>query len=379
MQLRQALQEREQHWYALRVQERPVVTPQQISEIVALWTGIPLGQITTSQVEHLLHLEDALHQRVIGQNEAIEVIARAVRRAYADIRDPRRPIGSFLFVGPTGVGKTELARALASTLFVDESALLKLDMSEFMERHQAARLLGSPPGYVGYDDGGQLTEFVRRRPYSILLFDEIEKAHWDVFDLLLQILEDGRLTDARGKVVDFKNTIVIMTSNLGTSHLQPSRMAFSGSSQMNQSVLSLMRERALAAVKDFFRPELLHRIDEQVFFHPLELTHLQQIVDLFIRETRCHLAQQSVDLEVTAGARDLLVQRGYEPIYGARPLRRAVQRMLEDLLAEAILHNDLAPGDLAVVDREADLLVVHPRTAAICAGHKQEHRSLPSS
>lgn len=369
MRLRQELLEREQRWYTLRVRERPVVTPQQISEIVALWTGVPLGEITTSQAEHLLHLEDTLHRRIIGQHEAIEVVARAVRRAYADIRDHRRPIGSFLFVGPTGVGKTELARALTSTLFVDESALLMLDMSEFMERHQVSRLLGSPPGYIGYDDGGQLTEFVRRRPYSILLFDEIEKAHYDVFDLLLQILEDGRLTDARGQIVDFKNTIVIMTSNLGTSHFRPSSMSFGGSGQKNQSMLSLMREQALGAVKAFFRPELLYRIDEIVFFHPLEQAHLQQIVDLFILDTGRRLAQQSLELEVTPAARDLLVACGYEPIYGARPLRRAVQRLLEDSLAEAILHSDLAPGSLAVVDAEDDQLVV--KTRVTVAGGRQ--------
>jgi len=369
--LRQALREREQQWYTLRMRERPVVTALQISEIVALWTGIPLGQITTSQVERLLHLEDELHQRIVGQHEAVEVVARSVRRAYANIRDPRRPIGSFLFVGPTGVGKTELARALASTLFVDESALLTLDMSVFMERHQAARLLGSPPGYIGYDDGGQLTEFVRRRPYSILLFDEIEKAHYDVFDLLLQILEDGRLTDARGQAVDFKNTIVIMTSNLGTSHFQPARMAFG---QTSQSMLALMREQALGAVKDFFRPELLHRIDELVFFHPLEMAHLQQIINLFILDTGKRLAQQSLALEVTPAARDLLVMRGYEPMYGARPLRRMVQRMLEDLLAEAILHSDLAPGDLAIVDAEDGRLFVRTRVAVCSGGRAQERR-----
>jgi ATP-dependent Clp protease ATP-binding subunit ClpC len=377
MRLRQTLLEREQQWYHLRVQERPVVTAQQISEIVALWTGIPLGQITASQVEHLLHLEDALHQRVIGQHEAIDVVARSVRRAYADIRDPRRPIGSFLFVGPTGVGKTELARTLASTLFAEERALLTLDMSEFMERHQVARLLGSPPGYIGYDDGGQLTEFVRRRPYSIVLFDEIEKAHHDVFDLLLQILEDGRLTDARGQAVDFKNTLVIMTSNLGTSHFRPSRMTFSGSGQASQSMLSLMREQALDAVKEFFRPELLYRIDELVFFHPLETAHLQQIVNLFILDTERRLAQQSLELEVTPAARDLLVARGYEPIYGARPLRRAVQRLLEDLLAEAILHSDLSPGNLAVVDTEDGHLVVHTQLA-VCSGGRAKERRLPS-
>lgn len=364
LRLSQRLREREEQWYATRTRERPVVAAQQIAEIVALWTGIPLGQITTTQAQQLLRLEEALHRRVVGQDEAIQIVARAVRRAYANVRDHRRPIGSFLFVGPTGVGKSELARALTSALFRDENALLTLDMSEFMERHQAARLLGSPPGYIGYDDGGQLTEFVRRRPYSILLFDEIEKAHGDVFDLLLQIFEDGRLTDARGQAADFKNTIVILTSNLGTEHVLPGQMAFVSSAHAGESWLSKMREQALNAVRDFFHPELLQRIDEQVFFHPLEMIHLQQVVDLLIADTARRLAQQSIDLQVTEAARALLVARGYEPMYGARPLRRAVERLLDDLLAEAILHGDLSSGEQAVVDVENDRLVVHTLASA---------------
>jgi len=356
--LADVLYEREQAWYAQRTHEQPVVTERQIAEIVALWTGIPLGQITTTQIEHLLHLEDKLHQRVIGQHEAVQCVSRAVRRAYADIRDSRRPIGSFLFVGPTGVGKTELARALAQSLFTDESALLMLDMSEFMERHQASRLLGSPPGYIGYDDGGQLTEFVRRRPYCILLFDEIEKAHHDVFDLLLQILEDGRLSDARGQAVDFKNTLIILTSNLGTEHFQPGQFGFVRGNDLAPSLVAAMRERALNAVHDFFRPEMLYRIDELVFFHPLGAEHLQRIVGLLIADTEQRLGWLSIDLEVTQQARELLVERGYEPIYGARPLRRAVQRLLDDPLAEAILHRELVPGDQALVDVAENELVV---------------------
>jgi ATP-dependent Clp protease ATP-binding subunit ClpC len=357
--LSQRLLEREEQWYATRSRERPVVTGQEIAEIVSLWTGIPLGQIAVTREEQLLHLEDVLHRRIVGQDEAIQLVARAVRRAYANIRDHRRPIGSFLFIGPTGVGKSELARALSSALFRDEHALLTLDMSEFMERHQAARLLGSPPGYIGYEDGGQLTEFVRRRPYSILLFDEIEKAHSDVFDLLLQIFEDGRLTDARGQAADFKNTIVILTSNLGTEHVLPAPMAFISSAQVSTSWKARMREQALNAVRDFFHPELLQRIDEQVFFHPLEMNHLQQVVELLIADTAQRLAQQGIDLQVTEAARALLVAQGYEPMYGARPLRRAVERLLNDLLAEAILHGDLAPGERAVADVENERLVVH--------------------
>lgn len=374
--LSQTLYEREQEWYASRASEQPVVAPQQIREIVALWTGIPVGQITTSQIEHLLRLEDELHKRIVGQHEAIQCLARAVRRAYADVRDSRRPIGSFLFVGPTGVGKSELARVLAVTLFTDTNALLTLDMSEFMERHQAARLLGSPPGYIGYDDGGQLTEFVRRHPYSILLFDEIEKAHQDVFDLLLQILEDGHLTDARGRAVDFKNTILILTSNLGTEHFQPGRMGFTSSPSSAQSMLALMREQALGAVKNFFRPELLHRIDELIFFHPLAMEHLQKIVDLLLADTARRLEGLSMKLQVTASARDLLVAQGYEPVYGARPLRRAVQRLLDDLLAESILHGDLSSGDLAVVDAAGEQLVMHTQVPVCCGGRVQEQDTL---
>jgi ATP-dependent Clp protease ATP-binding subunit ClpC len=362
--LSQRLHEREEQWYASRSRERPVVTGQEIAEIVSLWTGIPLGQIAATQAEQLLHLEEALHRRIVGQDEAIRIVARAVRRAYANIRDHRRPIGSFLFVGPTGVGKSELARALTSALFKDEHAMLTLDMSEFMERHQAARLLGSPPGYVGYDDGGQLTEFVRRRPYSILLFDEIEKAHSDVFDLLLQIFEDGRLTDARGQAADFKNTIVILTSNLGTEHTLPGPMAFVSPAHSSASRLSRMREQALSAVRDFFHPELLQRIDEQVFFHPLEMVHLQQVIELLIADTAQRLAQQAIDLQVTEAARSLLVAQGYEPMYGARSLRRAVERLLDDLLAEAILHGDLSPDERAVVDVENERLVVHALATA---------------
>lgn len=374
MRLRQKLYEAEQQWYTVRTQERPVVSARQVSEIVALWTGIPVGDITTTQIERLLHLEAKVHQRVVGQDEAVQVVARAVRRAYADVRDRRRPIGSFLFVGPSGVGKTEVARALADTLFVNEHALLTLDMSEFMERQNAARLVGSPPGYIGYDDGGQLTEFVRRHPYSIVLFDEIEKAHADVYDLLLQICEDGRLTDARGQVVDCTNVIIILTSNLGTEHSQPGQAAFVRSSSPTQTPLAKMRTQSLNAVKDFFPPELFNRIDEIVFFHPLEQEHLRQIADLFITNTRQRLAQHAIKLQVSEAARALLIAYGYEPAYGARPLRRAVQRYLDDLLAESILHNTLTPGDLALVDAEGDHLVVRISEPVVGSGRERDWR-----
>ena len=370
MRLIQELLAREGQWYCQRTRERTVVTERQIAEILALWTGIPLRQITANQAERLLHLEEDLHQRITGQDEAIRLLARAVRRAYANIRDPRRPIGSFLFVGPTGVGKSELARALASSLFPDESALLTLDMSEFMERHQVARLIGSPPGYVGCDNGGQLTEFIRRRPYSVVLFDEIEKAHPDVFDLLLQVFEDGQLTDARGQVADFRNAIIILTSNLGTEHSQTGPISFTALSQAEQAIEHTMHERAMDAVKNFFHPELLQRIDELIFFHPLETHHLQQIVDLLIARTSQRLAQQSIELQVTEPARELLIVQGYKPAYGARPLRRAVQRLLDDVLAESILHGSLSPQDLAIVDAETDHLVVHTQELAVAKGRR---------
>lgn len=356
--LRQKLYASEQQWCLLRTQEHPVVGSQQICEIVALWTGIPVGDISLSQIERLLHLEEKLHQRVVGQNEAVQCVARAVRRNYANIRDRHRPIGSFLFVGPSGVGKTELARALAEALFMNEQALLTLDMSEFMERQHAARLVGSPPGYVGFDDGGQLTEFVRRHPYSIALFDEIEKAHADVYDLLLQICEDGRLTDARGQVVDCTNIIVILTSNLGSEHSQPGEFTFANPSS-TQAPRVAMRTQAMRAVKEFFPPELYNRIDEVIFFHPLEHEQLQHIVDLFIADTEQRLAHHAIRLHVNEAARELLIAHGYEPAYGARPLRRAVQRLLDDLLAESILHHTLLPGDLALIDAEDDHLVLH--------------------
>ncbi len=374
LRLSQKLRDSEQRWSALRTHDRPVVGAREISEIVALWTGIPQGEITLTQAERLLRLEEDLHKRVIGQDEAVQLVARAVRRAYADIRDRSRPIGSFLFVGPSGVGKSELARTLASTLFMDENALLILDMSEFMERQNAARLVGSPPGYVGYDDGGQLTEFVRRHPYCIALFDEIEKAHADVYDLLLQICEDGRITDARGRVVDCKNTIIILTSNLGTEHRQPGQYAFAPPATFAQASSTTMRTQALSAVKDFFPPELFNRLDEIVFFHPLEHAHLRRIVDLFITDTGRRLARHAIELQVSTEARELLIAQGYEPAYGARPLRRAVQRLLDDLLAESILHNTLAPGDLALIEVNGDQLAVRVAASSLVSAGRVRAR-----
>ena len=351
-------------------QERPIVGEEQIAEIVALWTGIPVMQIAAQEAERLLHLESELHQRVIGQDEAVQAVAKAVRRSRAKLSDSRRPVGSFIFVGPTGVGKTELARALAETLFGNENAMIKLDMSEFMESHHASRLVGAPPGYVGYDQGGQLTEAVRRRPYSVVLFDEIEKAHPKVFDLLLQILDDGCLTDSQGQTVNFKHTMIIITSNVGTVSLDRGTIAFASSSVSDPERQLRAHERVKAAVlpalKEVFKPELLNRVDEIVVFHPLEQQHLREIVDLMVAQTQQRLSEQSITIKVTESARALLVKRGYNPEYGARPLRRTVQTMLEDMLAEAILQDTIVSGDTVILDVNAarDALTMQPLALA---------------
>jgi ATP-dependent Clp protease ATP-binding subunit ClpC len=355
-QLHKNLWEAENTWQMNR-QNRLPVTQQHIAEVVAQWTGIPVTEITSDESQRLLNLEKELERCVIGQEEAIKVVASAVRRARVNIRDRRRPIGSFVFVGPTGVGKTELARSLAAALTGDEYALLKLDMSEFMESHMVSRLIGSPPGYVGYERGGQLTEVVRRRPYSVVLFDEIEKAHPSVSDLLLQILEDGRLTDAQGHPVDFTNTIIIMTSNAGTAQFLKGKMAFTnkrlGEQESSIALHRDIRNQALSALKKLFKPELLNRVDEIVLFRVLEQEHLHMIVDLMIEQIRSRLSARALKLQVTIAARSLLVEHSYDPMYGARPLRRTIQQMLEDRLAEVILHGTVSGGMTIVVD-EAD-------------------------
>ena len=358
--LSQQLHELEQAWVKAHDQDRPLVGEQEIAQIVSLWTGIPVVQIAAEEAERLLHLEDELHRRVIGQHMAVQAVARAVRRSRTNLRDGRRPIGSFIFVGPTGVGKTELARALAAALFDDERALIKLDMSEFMESHQVSRLTGSPPGYIGYEDGGQLTEAVRRQPYSVLLFDEIEKAHPQVFDLLLQILEDGRLTDAHGRAVDFSNTLIILTSNAGTAQLARSDIGFlAGQPEQMEAATARISTIVMPTLKNLFRPELLNRIDDIVPFHPLQPEHLRQIIDLMIDHVQQRMIEQRMTLQVTDAARALLVKRGYDPIYGARPLRRAVQTLLEDLLAESILQGTFAPGDTVIADVSNEQLTVN--------------------
>lgn len=375
-QLRRELRRLEYEWDAVQQQQRATLEAQDIARVVAMWTGIPVTQITQEETEQLLHLEEKLHRRIIGQHEAVQVVAKAIRRSRMDMRDSRRPVGSFIFAGPTGVGKSELARALAATLFDDESAMLKLDMSEFMEGHHISRLIGAPPGYVGYDQGGQLTESVRRRPFSVILFDEIEKAHPQILDLLLQILEDGCLTDSHGQTIDFRHTIIIITSNIGTNQLTRGALTFTpgwrSEHERQVHAYEQMREHILRAVRELFRPEFLNRIDEVVIFHPLEQEHLNKIVDVMVTQIQQRLAEQSITLQVSDDARLLLARRGYDPTCGARHLRRTLQRLLEDTLAEAILQGALLPGDSALVDvRDDELSIRVPVTVDVASAPKK--------
>ncbi|MGI5837387.1 MAG: AAA family ATPase, partial [Chloroflexota bacterium] len=333
-----------------------VVTAKDVAEVVAQATGIPASQIYAEEAEKLLHLEEALHERVVSQDEAIVAVADAIRRSRSGLADPRRPIGSFLFLGPTGVGKTELARALAEFLFDDEDSMLRLDMSEYMESHTVSRLFGAPPGYVGYDQGGQLTEAVRRRPYQVVLFDEIEKAHPDVFNALLQILEDGRLTDGQGRTVDFRNTVLIMTSNVGTGNAVMRGGQIGFATQNDEQEYSAHEERVkaeiLGALKRTFRPEFLNRIDEIIVFHSLGREQLEQIVEKMLRDLRDRLAERSMTLELSDAAREWLVEHGFDRDYGARPLRRLIQREIENSLARSVLSQEFQEGDRITVDVE---------------------------
>ena len=321
-----------------------------IAEVLSVWTGIPVYKLTEEETQKLLRMEEELHKRVIGQEDAIKAVSQAIRRTRAGLKDPKRPSGSFIFLGPSGVGKTELSKTLAEFLFGDEEALISLDMSEYMEKHTVSRLVGSPPGYVGYDEGGQLTEAVRRRPFSVVLFDEVEKAHPDVFNTLLQILEEGRLTDAQGRSVDFRNTVLIMTSNLGTGDLRKANLGFT----KNDEAVSYERMKAKVqdALKDHFRPEFLNRIDDTIVFHELSVEEVTRIVDLMIRRVAKQLSGQGLGLELTDAAKAHLANQGYDPTLGARPLRRAIQRMVEDPLSERLLHKEFRAGEIVIVDVE---------------------------
>ena len=344
----------EMAWRDRLGQTVPDVTEEHIAEIISSWTGVPVSRLVEEETSRLLRMEDEIHKRLIGQDEAVKVIAQAVRRARAGLKDHRRPIGSFMFLGPTGVGKTELARSLAAFLFDNEDAIIRLDMSEFMERHSTARLVGSPPGYVGYDEGGQLTEAVRRRPYSVVLFDEIEKAHPEVFNMLLQILEDGRLSDAKGKAVNFANTIVIMTSNLGVSGLKANMsMGFQPAVPDERSTSAehgKMRDSIMEELKRAFRPEFLNRVDAVVVFERLSMPQMRQIVDLMLARVATHLTEQELVFDVSDAAKDRIVEEGFDKVYGARPLRRVIQRVIEDPLSEELLRLKHGPGDTVLVE-----------------------------
>lgn len=346
-------------WKQKNQTQTHVVSSEEIAEIVSTWTGIPVKRLAEEESERLLKMEDLLHQRVIGQEEAVKAISKAIRRGRVGLKDPKRPVGSFIFLGPTGVGKTELSKALAEAIFGDEKSLIRVDMSEFMEKHSVSKLVGSPPGYVGYDEGGQLTERVRRKPYSVLLFDEIEKAHPDIFNILLQILEDGRLTDSQGRVVDFRNTVIIMTSNVGARTItEPKRLGFSAAKDETAKNYEDMKSNVMGELKKSFRPEFLNRIDDIIVFHPLTEADIKEIVKLMLRVLVKRLEANNIKLEVSEAATEHLAKKGFDPLFGARPLRRAIQSMIEDRLAEEMLEGKIKAGDSIVVDLEEDKIVV---------------------
>jgi ATP-dependent Clp protease ATP-binding subunit ClpC len=354
--LKQELEQRKSEWQKAQETSDVKVTAEDIAHIVSSWTGIPVKQLAQEESERLMNLEKVLHERVVGQDEAVEAVARAIRRARAGLKDPKRPIGSFIFLGPTGVGKTELARALAEAMFGDEDAMIRIDMSEFMERHSTARLVGAPPGYVGYEEGGQLTEKVRRKPYSVVLLDEIEKAHPEVFNILLQVLDDGRLTDGKGRTVDFRNTVIIMTSNAGAEMIRKGGTL--GFKPDERREYEDMKSRVMDELKRTFRPEFLNRIDEIIVFHPLTQEQIGNIVDLLVRDLQKRLKEQEIEFELTPAAKEFLAKEGYDPQYGARPLKRAIQRHIEDRLSEALLSGEVKRGDRVVLDLEDGKLQV---------------------
>ena len=375
--------ELEDAWESGEGGERPSIGEEEIADIVSMWTGIPVFKLTEAETQKLMRMEDELHKRVIGQHQAIEVVSKAIRRSRAGLKDPKRPTGSFVFLGPSGVGKTELARTLAEFLFGDEDAMVRIDMSEYMEKHAVSRLVGSPPGYVGYDEGGQLTEAVRRKPYSVLLLDEIEKAHPDVFNILLQILEDGRLTDSQGRTVDFRHAIVIMTSNIGAGEIaRNTPLGFTVGDDDHGMTYDDMKNRVTGELKKVFRPEFLNRIDEVIVFHKLTKEEIKTIVDLLLRRIRSQLAERELQLDLTEAAEDFLVEKGWDPAMGARPLRRAIQRYIEDPLADFVLRAELEPQATVLVEKapeddERDLILTvvkpeKPVPAAVGGGKTEE-------
>ena len=346
--------QREKEWKSGDMDVVAEIGEEEIAEVLSIWTGIPVFKLTEEETQRLLKMEDHLHKRIIGQEQAIKAVSQAIRRTRAGLKDPKRPGGSFIFAGPSGVGKTELSKTLAEFLFGDEDALIALDMSEFMERHTVSRLVGSPPGYVGYDEGGQLTERVRRKPFSVVLFDEIEKAHPDVFNTLLQVLEDGRLTDSQGRVVDFKNTVIIMTTNLGTRDISKGQNLGFGKANDTAGNYDRMKVKVHEELKQHFRPEFLNRVDDTIVFHQLTEDEIVEIVDLMLARVDAQMRNKDMGLELTTSAKALLAKKGYDPVLGARPLRRTIQRELEDVLSEQILFGTLTTGQLVIVDTEPD-------------------------
>ncbi len=358
--LKNELEKVKDQWHQKNQTKTDTVTADEIADIVASWTGIPVKKLAEEESERLLKMEDTLHNRVIGQEEAVKSISRAIRRGRVGLKDPKRPVGSFIFLGPTGVGKTELCKALAEAMFGDEKSLIRVDMSEFMEKHSVSKLVGSPPGYVGYDEGGQLTEKVRRRPYSVLLFDEIEKAHPDIFNILLQILEDGRLTDSQGRVVDFRNTIIIMTSNVGARTItEPKRLGFSVAKDESAKNYEDMKSNVMGELKKMFRPEFLNRIDDIIVFHPLTEENIREIVRLMTDVLVKRLKANEIDLEISEDVLAHLAKKGYDPIFGARPLRRAIQSMVEDKLAEEMLEGKVKAGDSIRITLDGENIIVN--------------------
>ena len=359
--LAEKLGDLEKNWKDEVGSEKAVVTEENIAEVVSMWTGIPVTRLATEETERLIKMEEVLHEKVVGQEEAIQVISKAVRRARAGLKNPKRPTGVFIFLGPTGVGKTYLVQKLSEFMFGDEDSMIRIDMSEYMERHSVSRLVGAPPGYIGYDEGGQLTEAVRRKAYSVILLDEIEKAHPDVFNILLQIFDDGHLTDSKGRRVDFRNTIIVMTSNIGSDLIRQDKgigFALKGGAQNEEAAYERMKNNVLDEVKRFFRPEFLNRIDGTVVFHPLTKDHMLEIVDLMLTEVSSNLIEKGINLEVTKEAKEWLSEKGYDPTFGARPLRRVIQDNLEDKLSDAILGGTVNPGDTAIIDVSEDEIVV---------------------
>ncbi|MFC4620215.1 ATP-dependent protease ATP-binding subunit ClpC [Camelliibacillus cellulosilyticus] len=361
--LKEELEKTEQDWKQKQGQENTEVTPDDIALVVSNWTGVPVSKLAEEESERLLRMEEILHKRVIGQNEAVTSVSQAIRRARAGLKDPKRPIGSFIFIGPTGIGKTELARAVAETLFGDEDAIIRIDMSEYMEKHTTSRLVGSPPGYVGHDEGGQLTEKVRQKPYSVILLDEIEKAHPDVFNILLQVLDDGRLTDSKGRTVDFRNTAIIMTSNLGTESIN--RNKYVGFTVAEEGAeYQRMKQKVMDELKRAFRPEFLNRIDEVIVFHELNKDQIKQIVRLLVNELTTRLKEQGIEIELTDAAINKIAEEGYDPEYGARPLKRALQRRVEDKLSEELLKGSISKGSKALIDYKNDAFIVEEKIGA---------------